>query len=132
MYGAALWAIEAWECGGDAVHQAFELWSSSRRYRDVGRLDGGIGYWDGFEVVLVEGQEGIEGKSAGAVKQGAYRYGWVDGARGAYSNDGQGSLFWISRSCFWVNVDGGIELVEDDVYVVGAHSSGEDQYFVVV
>ena len=130
MYGAALWAIEAWECGGDAVHQRFKLWCSCRRYRDVGRLDGGIGYWDGFEVVLVEGQEGIESKGAGAVKQGAYRYGWVDGARGAYSNDGQGSLFWISRSCFWVNVDGGIELVEDDVYVVGAHSSGEDQYFV--
>ena len=95
-------------------------------------MDGGIGYWDGFEVVLVEGQQGIECEGAGAVKQGAYRYGWVDGARGAYSNDGQGSLLWISRSCFWVNVDGGIELVEDDVYVVGAHSSREDQYFVVV
>ena len=33
-----------------------------------------------LEVVLVEGQEGIEGKSAGTVKQSAYRYGWVDGA----------------------------------------------------
>ena len=64
------------------------------------------------------------------MKQGAHRYGWVDGSRGAYSNNGQGSLFWISCSCFWVNVDGGIELVEDDVYVVSAHSSGEDQYFV--
>ena len=66
------------------------------------------------------------------MEQGAYRYGRIDSARGAYSNDGQGSLFWISCSCFWVNVNGGIELVEDDVYVVGAHSSGEDQYFVVV
>ena len=127
-----MWAIEAGECSGNAVHQAFELRRSGRRYRDVGRLDRGIGYWDGFEVVLVERQEGIECEGAGAVKQGAYRYGWVDGARGAYSNDSQGSLFWISRSCFWVNVNGGIELVEYDVYVVGAHSSGEDQYFVVV
>lgn len=75
-----MWAIESWQCGGDAVHQAFELRCSCRRYRDVGRLDGGIGYRDGFEVVLIEGQEGIEGKGAGAVKQGAYRYGRIDGA----------------------------------------------------
>ena len=127
-----MWAIEAWECCGDAVHQAFELRSSGRRYRDVGRLDWGVRYWDGFEVVLVEGQEGIECEGAGAMKQGAYWYGWVDGAGCPYSNDSQGSLFWISRSGFWVNVDSGIELVEDDIYVVGAHSSGEDQYFVVV
>ena len=83
-----MWAIEAWECGGDAVHQAFELRCSCRRYRDVGRLDGGIGYRDGFEVVLVERQEGIESEGASTVEQGAYRYGRVDGARGAYSNDG--------------------------------------------
>jgi len=80
LYGAALWAIEAWECGGDAVHQAFELRCSGRRYRNVGRLDGGVRYWDGSKVVLVERQEGVEGEGAGAVEQGAYGYGRVDGA----------------------------------------------------
>ena len=127
-----MWAIEAWQCGGDAVHQAFELRCSCRRYRDVGRLDGGVGYWDGFEVVLVEGQQGIEGKGAGAVKQSAYRYGWVYGAGGAYSNDGEGSPFWVSRSCLRVNVYRCIKLVQHDVYIIRTHSSGKDQHFVAV
>ena len=25
LYGAPLWAIEAWQCGGDAVYQAFNF-----------------------------------------------------------------------------------------------------------
>ena len=61
LYGAALWAIEARE-RGSAVHESFELGCSSGRHRNVGRLDGRVSYWDGFEVVLVEWQEAIESK----------------------------------------------------------------------
>jgi len=136
---AALRAIKAGAGDGDAVVEAGGKMpqEGSAGAADIGMRQAvvqlGLG-GEGLEelafvfagVMPIEIEEVVDAEAVGGGHEAVDGDVFLQGAAGPYADDGQGGEGLFYGAGGKVDVDEGVELVEDDVDVVGADAGGDD------